>query len=150
METLIIIGAVVSTVAVALFPVLLFPDVMLDPPKRTEGDWVAKVWLEWEICRGSTMYRQRFKSQGAATKAAKFRAKLLDRVFLPTHYPAEDMGGNRYSEPFNFAIQFGVRKIAPENPRDGGPIWTTAMPGDPGFTGEHPFAHPVYGSFKEY
>jgi hypothetical protein len=55
------------------------------PRVKTKGEWVAEVWLEWPICRGSTMYRQRFRFRWMARLAVRFHALLLD-AHLPTHY----------------------------------------------------------------
>jgi len=104
------------------------------------GAHLAEVWLEWEICTGSTLYRARFNRRWQAALAAKWHAVLLDWT-LPTHYRAEYSNGRPYLEPYGFSLQWGVR--APTNsPQDSAAIWSPVMPGSQASTSEHREAHP--------
>lgn len=110
-----------------------------------EEMFVAEVWLEWEICRGSTMFRAPYSSIKRAEKAAHRAAKLLD-LFLPKSYLAEYSSGRLYWESYGFEICWGVRPVTGlESQRGVSRIWTTTMPGYSGHHGEHPSVHPVLG-----
>lgn len=109
----------------------------------SEEKFVAEVWLEWEICTGSTMFRAAFSSAKRAERAARLAAKLLDLV-LPRAYPAEYSSGRRYYETYNFEIRWGVRApTGMESERGVSRIWTTVMPGSSSHQGEHASAHPT-------
>lgn len=108
------------------------------------GDHVAEVWLDWGFCRGSTMYRQRFKSKRAAGVYAKLAAMVID-MSLPTHYADTDYSGRRIYEKHEFAIKFGVRLITRDESSSFTPIWSTTLPGSRGAQGEHAMSHPVFG-----
>jgi len=87
--------------------------------------WVAEVWLDWELCRGSTLYRERFDDFDDAGTSAKKAAKDLDWVLA-----------NRV-----FGIRWGVRRASKAD--NGLPIWSPHLPGSRNFCGErfefHPF-----------
>lgn len=108
--------------------------------REVPGAYVAEVWLNWEICRGSTLYRARFHRQWQAALAAKFHAVWLDWV-LPTHYRAEYSSGRRYWEPYGFAICFGVR-AATSLVQDRATLWSPHLPGSPRSSSEHAASHP--------
>lgn len=108
-----------------------------------KGPWVGEVWLEWSICRGSTMFRARFASKQAAEAAVKSRAAVLDDI-LPRTYRAEYSCGRPYAEKYDFGIYFGVRELTEDEKVNGvSRIWTTEMPGHRGHAGEHSSAHPL-------
>jgi hypothetical protein len=98
------------------------------PVSTPDGRWVAEAWLEWEICRGSTLYRERFDRPDAAAKAARRAAGSLD-----FHLPKGDFG-----------IQWGVR-LACENDTERR-IWSPYMPGSRNCRGEHRNSHPLQQS----
>jgi hypothetical protein len=124
--------------------VALGPPLFLVAPrrKRTVGPFVAEVWLDWEICRGSTLYRQSFHSKRAAAIYAKLYAVMLDMT-LPKYYPAEGWDGRVYYEKYDFEIRFGVRAIVPSEVERFAPIFSKIMPGHSGYSGEHREAHPL-------
>ena len=99
------------------------------PVHNPYGAWVAEVWLEWEICRGSTLYRERFCRKEDAARMAESHARTLD-AWLPQR---EDVG-----------IAWGVRKAC--NADTGHAIWSPCMPGSRGYCGEHREAHPLQRS----
>lgn len=111
--------------------------------KKSVGPFVAEVWLDWEICRGSTMYRQSFRSKRMAALFAKFYAVMLD-ASLPKLYRVDDESdeGPRY-ERHQFEILFGVRTLVDGEVKRFTPVFTTTMPGYAGFNGEHRDAHPL-------
>lgn len=105
--------------------------------------YVAEVWLEWEICTGSTMYRQRFRSKRIAAVFAKLAAVIID-FNLPTAYRAEYSNGKPYYEKYGFDIRYGVREITDyEKSGNFTPVWSTDMPGTRKHKGEHREAHPL-------
>lgn len=107
------------------------------------GDFVAEVWLEWPMCRGSTMYRGRFATAARAEAHVRGAARLLD-MFLPKSYLTEDYSGRPYREPYDFGILFGVRALTPHEREQGvSEFLTTFMPGHLGHQGEHRCAHPL-------
>jgi hypothetical protein len=111
--------------------------------EHTSGEFVAEVWLDWEICRGSTMYRQRFVSEKEALSEVRNRARMLDRV-LPTHYRSEDWSGRPRLERYEFEIRWGVRRITDAERLEGvRPVWSLALPGTEEYCGEHASAHPL-------
>ena len=106
------------------------------------GDFVAEVWLEWPLCRGSTMYRGRFATAARAETYVRSAARLLD-TWLPKTYRAEDCLGRPYREDYEYGIQFGVRALTPHEREHGvSEFLTTRMPGQRGHQGEHRCAHP--------
>lgn len=107
---------------------------------KNPGTFVAEVWLNWEICTGSTLYRARFHRRWQAAVAAKVHAMWLDWV-LPTHYRAEYANGRPYLEAYGFAICFGVRQTT-DLAQDRSNIWSPVMPGSSHSAAEHASAHP--------
>lgn len=112
------------------------------PDKEGVGDYVAEVWLEWEICSGSTLYRQRFPDVRSAERAVRRAAKKLDGI-LPTHYRVDSYNGRPQWEKHSFKIQFGVRDIQEQEKENFNAIWSPYMPGESKHTGEHATAHPL-------
>lgn len=130
----------IAEAAILLLGRLRQPGLLQGDPN---GTFVAEAWLEWEICRGSTMFRAAYSTAARAERAARLAAKLLDRE-LPLHYRAEYSNGRRYWESYGFDIRFGVRPLAPSEQRNGVfRIWTTDMPGTKEHQGEHASAHPL-------
>ncbi len=107
---------------------------------QDDGPFVAEVWLEWEICTGSTLYRQRFSSEKAAERAVRSAAAKLDAV-LPTHYVDIDWSGRRVPYKYEYEIRFGVRRAASNEST--ARIWSPALPGTQAYSGEHATAHPL-------
>ena len=104
--------------------------------------YVAEVWLEWDICRGSTMYRATAKTRHGAWLKAKIAAMKLD-FLLPKFYWDTDWSGRRCRYAYEFGIHFGVRPLTDQEQQHGiRAIWTTVMPGSREFAGEHASAHP--------
>ena len=111
-----------------------------EPGAKNDGPFVAEVWLEWEVCRGSTLYRQRFVNEKSAERAVRKAAAKLDRV-LPKHYGDTDWSGRRVVYEYEYGIHFGVR---PANEHDSTRrIWSPALPGTQSYAGEHATAHPL-------
>ena len=113
------------------------------PRSDPNGRYVAEVWLEWEICRGSTMFRSRADTLVKAKAAAQRAARLAD-LWLPSAYRAEYSDGRPYSEPYGFEIKWGVI----DTQKFPGKMWkdvplTLVLPGRPGYTGEHRMCHPL-------
>lgn len=118
-----------------------------EPGAQDDGPFVAEVWLEWSICRGSALYRQRFKDEQSAHRAARAAAKKLDRV-LPTHYVDTDWSGRRVLLEHEYGIHWGVR---PATERDSTRrIWSPTLPGRSDFAGEHAMAHPAFGANAQH
>lgn len=115
---------------------------LLKPRRGRQGDWVAEVWLEWEVCRGSTMYRQRFSQRWMAYLAVRFHALVLDGL-LPTHYWSTDWSGRPCRYRHEYAILYGVRQVLPAEAQDFHPVWSEDLPGMRDFSGEHPMSHPL-------
>lgn len=106
------------------------------------GRFVAEVWLDWSVGRGSTMYRSTAKSQRMAGWKAKCAAVLLD-VLLPSFF----WGPSRYGRPcrysYDFRIRWGVRQATALEQKNGvTAIWTASLPGWPGYAGESASEHP--------
>lgn len=114
----------------------------IPPEKEGVGDYVAEVWLEWEISSGSTLYRQRFPDTKSAERAVRRAAKELDAI-LPTHYRVDSYNGRPQWEKHGFQIQFGVRDIQAQEKENFNVIWSPYMPGERKYTGEHAAAHPM-------
>ena len=91
-----------------------------------DGPWVAEAWLEWDVCRGSVLYRERFNTMDDAARMAKGHARTLD-YWLPRR---DGMG-----------INWGVRRACDAD--TGHAIWSPAMPGTRDYCGEHREAHPL-------
>lgn len=105
--------------------------------------YVAEVWLEYEICRGSTMYRATAKTERGAKLKAKIAAMKLD-LLLPKFYWDTDWGGRPCRYAYEFGIRYGVRQLTEREEKEGvTAFFTTALPGTHGFTGEHASAHPL-------
>jgi hypothetical protein len=145
---MILIGCGCFALALACAYVLMccavgFPAWVRPALKKSNGPFVAEVWLEWEICRGSTMYRQSFHSQRMAAIFAKLYAVLID-ASLPRLYRVDDASddGPVY-ERHQFEIHFGVRARVDGEAQRLSPIFSSTMPGYAGFEGEHREAHPL-------
>ncbi len=119
---------------------------MKPPGQKDDGPFVAEVWLEWEICRGSTLYRQRFSSERAAARAVRRAAEVLDNT-LPRFYYDSDWSGRRIRYPHEFEIRFGVRRANEHDTT--ATIWSPELPGHREFTGEHSSAHPLTLAAKD-
>lgn len=120
------------------------------PREDDSGDFVAEVWLEWEICSGSTLYRRRFSDPVDAEHAVRKAAKALDDI-LPTHYRVEGYYGRTEWEKHGFSIRFGVRDIQESEKAHFRGIWSPHLPGESSFSGEHASAHPMLqGSLSGY
>ncbi len=113
------------------------------PSRKNKGDFVAEVWLRWEICAGSTLYRQNFRTQRAAIVFAKLYAIILDWL-LPTVYLTEGWNGEPVENRYEYEICYGVRKMT-ESERNGAfyRIYSRYLPGTNGFSGEHASVHPL-------
>jgi hypothetical protein len=104
--------------------------------------FVAEVWLDWGIGRGSTMYRSTAKSQRLAALKAKVATLLLD-LLLPKFFWGPSRAGRPVRYSHDFCIRYGVRQATALEQKDGvTAIWTCSMPGSPGFSGESAAAHP--------
>jgi hypothetical protein len=137
---------VLGSIGALYFAVSLFGKGTLTQPRsKKNGDWVAEVWLEWEICRGSTMYRQRFRFRWTAYLAVRLRALMLD-LRLPTRYLDTDWSGNYCVFRYEYAIHYGVRRLAGSERERFHAIWSTELPGTKGYRGEHASAHPLQGA----
>lgn len=115
----------------------------LGQPKAGQaGDFVAEVWLDWTICRGSTMFRQRYASAREAEEAVRWRAKLLDEL-LPTRFRDTDASGTPIWVSHDYSINYGVRRLTAQEREQFQVVWSTLLPGVGGYRGEHPSAHPL-------
>jgi len=104
--------------------------------------FVAEVWLDWGVGRGSTMYRSSARSQRIAGLKVKLAALVLNLV-LPTFYWGPSRTGRPVRYKHDFTICFGVRQPTALEVQDGvKSIWTASMPGSAGFAGEPAAAHP--------
>lgn len=104
--------------------------------------YVAEVWLDWGIGRGSTMYRSSACSLRLARLKMKLAALVLNLV-LPTFYWGPSRTGRLVRYKHDFTICFGVRQLATLELKDGvKTVWTASMPGSRGFAGEPAAAHP--------
>ncbi len=146
----------ILALCVPCFGMLLMHAHMLKPRKNRRGDWVAEVWLEWEVCRGSTMYRQRFRFRWTAHLSVRLRAILLDGV-LPRFYRDTDWSGRPKMYEYEYGIHYGVRKLVEGEGQSFQPIWTDVLTGHRDHRGEHATAHPferlkdeLSGSFPGY
>ncbi|HDR9105453.1 hypothetical protein [Paraburkholderia sp. A3RO-2L] len=105
-------------------------------------NFVAEVWLDWGICRGSTMYRATAKTERRALAKAKLAALQLD-LLLPKFYRDTDWSGRPCRLAYDYGIKYGVRKLTAREETEGvTAIWTTILPGYRGHAGEHAAAHP--------
>ncbi|KWA84190.1 hypothetical protein WL29_22785 [Burkholderia ubonensis] len=105
--------------------------------------YVAEVWLSYEICRGSTMYRATAKTERGAKLKAKIAAMKLD-VLLPKFYWDTDWRGRPCRYAHEFGILYGIRKPTEREETEGvTAFFSTSLPGTRGFTGEHASAHPL-------
>jgi len=139
--TAVLLALTVVAAAVPLV-VLLSGLGLLAPRKAGAGPFVAEVWLEWPVCRGSTLYRQRFRHHWVAAFFVKAYAKALD-FYLPTHYRCSDWSGRPYLESYDYGIHFGVRETTPAEQAKFCPVWSPVLPGHTGYAGEHASAHPL-------
>lgn len=105
--------------------------------------YVAEVWLEYEICRGSTMYRATAKTERGAMMKAKIAAMKLD-LLLPKFYWDTDWGGRPCRYAYEFGIRYGVRQLSEREEKEGvTALFSSSLPGTRRFTGEHASAHPL-------
>jgi hypothetical protein len=144
MQVLSLLGLLAALALIAAYPLAARLAAAFASRRNADaaGEFVAEVWLEWEICRGSTMYRERFASESRALSEVRKRARLLDWL-LPTHYRSEDWFGRPTMERHEYEIRWGVRRITDqERIRGVHPVWSTELPGTEGYTGEHASAHP--------
>ena len=152
MDTFSIVLIVLVFASAFGMPVLcLFPYLaqnVLHPRQSNQGDFVAEVWLEWDICRGSTMYRQRFATEKSAARFVKLYAWVLD-FMLPKGYMSTDYVGRPKVYAHEFDIRFGVRKLVDGEGINFHPIWTTTMPGYSGHRGEPAQAHPFDRDYSD-
>lgn len=106
------------------------------PKAKAAGEWVAEVWMDWEICSGSTLYRQRFNTKWGAYLAVRARAFGLD-FLLPRTYWDTDWSGKPIQLAYEYSIHYGVRCLS-EMEREGfNTVYTTVLPGEKGCTAEH-------------
>jgi hypothetical protein len=142
MLTELLIFTICAGITLLIFSIPLLRLVFSRRSTNTHGTFVAEVWLNWEICRGSTMYRQQFSSKWRAAIAVKLHAMALDWI-LPKYYTGEDYYGHPCSYKHEYGIVFGIRQLQPNEAANFHVIWTTTMPGYDGFGGEHASAHPL-------
>jgi len=141
MNFIVAIFATLAAGATVLGLLLFLSPQLLTPTKAGSGSFIAEIWLKWPVCRGSTLYRQRFRYHWMAHCFAKVYAVALD-CFLPTHYRCSDCSGRSYMEKYDYGIIFGVRKATACEHAEFRPIWSPVLPGHTGFAGEHASAHP--------
>jgi hypothetical protein len=111
--------------------------------------YVAEVWLEWPICRGSTLYRASARYKQVAWLKAKIAAMLLDLV-LPRFYRDTDWSGRPRRYEFEYGIHFGVRQTTAQEKQEGvRDFLNFSMPGSRRFKGEHSLAHPLNHPLNE-
>ena len=116
----------------------------LSPTPRRDGAFIAEVWLDWEVTRGSTMYRQTFESELAAQFFAKFYAAALDTI-LPRGWPTQDWLGRPFFDAYKFSIKCGVRSLAPSEAESGVvAFFCNHMPSTGLSRSEHFFSHPMF------
>ncbi len=114
-------------------------------PAAVGKTYVAEVWLEWPICRGSTLYRASFRWRWWAIAMMRYHALKLDWI-LPTHYRASDWSGRAYLERHEYGIFYGLRQPTDfEQVHGVTSVWSPVMPGYSGYSGEHASAHPLNG-----
>lgn len=138
-----IIGFAILFTAGFTMLALLHADRLLKPRANRTGDFVAEVWLEWSLGRGSTMYRQRFTTQKKAYYFVRLYAWLLD-MSLPNAFRAQGRSGPIWV-PYGMDIKYGVRKISESERHVFNIVWTNGMPGQRDYAGEHQSLHPVFG-----
>ena len=107
---MILVAISVLCTALFVFPAAFLLLCLSKPSPRNKGDFVAEVWLKWEICAGSTLYRQNFKTQWVAHIFAKLYAIILDGL-LPRVYFSEGWGGGLIKNKYEYGISYGVRKM---------------------------------------
>lgn len=130
--------AVVGTITGVLLSLVATKTGNYVPKKKDAGQYVAEVWLEWPICRGSTMYRQRFNTQRGAYLAVRLHALLLD-WHLPRYYWDIDWVGRALQLKHDYGIYYGVRQLNDEEREDGvRAIWSPVLPGEKDFSGLPP------------
>jgi hypothetical protein len=106
------------------------------PKAKTTGSWVAEVWIDWEICHGSTMYRQRFNTKWGAYLAVRARAFGLD-FLLPSSYWDTDWSGKPVRIKHEFCIRYGVRRLSEKEQETFNTVYSTVLPGEEGCRAEH-------------
>lgn len=106
-----------------------------NPKAKKSGDWVSEVWINWEICAGSTMYRQRFRTKWTAYLAVRVRAFILD-VLLPQFYWDTDWFGKPVRCRHEYSIHYGVRRLSELERPDFRVVYSTVLPGQKGSTAE--------------
>ena len=146
---MILVAISILFIAIYIFSVGFLFLCLSRPSVRNKGDFVAEVWLRWEICAGSTMYRKNFKTQRAAHIFAKLYAIILDGL-LPRVYFSEGWGGGLIKNKYEYGISYGVRKMT-EAERNGSfyRIYSTYLPGTDGFSGEHASVHPLIAASEK-
>jgi hypothetical protein len=129
--------------AALLFALLHFAPVLLRPGCN-RGEHIAEVWLTCQGGRGSTLYRQRFDTLAMARLYARLYAAVL-HLHLPTHYTVLDGQGRKVLARHDYAIRLGVRQTTVGEYGAGfEPVWSSVLPGAPGFAGEAAHRHPVH------
>lgn len=111
------------------------------------GEYIAEVWLEWPTCRGSVMYRQRYRWQWMAIADMRLRAAVLDLV-LPRYWLTSDRLDRVIRMPYPYGISYGVRRPTDSERLFGvNSVWSTRLPGQSGHSAEHREGHPVLQEF---
>ncbi len=104
--------------------------------------YVAEVWLEWPLCKGSTMYRAQARTKLGAYMKVRLAALLLD-LLLPSKYRDTDYLGRVHAFSYDYGIAYCVRKLTESETQNGvRNIWSSVLPGHSGFHGEHRENHP--------
>lgn len=108
------------------------------PRAGVHGQYVAEVWLEWSICRGSTMYRQRFASRTHAYLMMRLHAFLLD-LHLPRYFWDIDWEGKALQVEHGYSLCFALRELTDEEAQSGvAPVWSSVLPGYTNYRGVPP------------
>lgn len=137
--------SVIGVLTLTALAVLLLLQLLSVRSAPVGQEHVVEVWLEWPICRGSTMYRASFRYRWWAIAMMRYHALKLDWL-LPTHYRASDWSGQSYLEKHEYGIYYGLRQPTEVERLHGvTAVWSTVMPGHPGYSGEHAASHPLSG-----
>lgn len=140
---LVLVGFLLAVLAISGL-VLVMPLVFSSPQK---GGHVVEIWLEWPLCTGSVMYRQRYRWRWMAMLDMRIRAEALDWK-LPHFWRTTDWNGKVIRISYDFGIAYGIRTPTAKESREGiCAVSTFTLPGLEGSTAEHREGHPVRTEF---
>lgn len=138
---------VLGAVLTAVVGLALLNAVLRLAASPLQGEHIAEVWLEWPICRGSVMYRQRYRWKWMAVADMRLRASMLGLV-LPKYWLSTDNRDRVIRVEYPYGISYGIRRpTACEFLMGINSVWSVRLPGQAEHSAEHREGHPILQEF---